>query len=69
MKVLVCPSPPDIRHSIAVFDGSKSSPACPSDEGNIIMSRGFGGEKKELSKSFSGRKSRRCVKMFQLFFF
>ena len=49
MKVFVCPSPPDLRHSIAVFDGSKSSATCPSGKGNINMSRDFGGGKKIIN--------------------
>jgi hypothetical protein len=68
MKALVClsphPPPPDNRHSIAVFDGSNSSPACPSDKGSIFMSRGFGGGKK-INKIFSDRQSRRSVKMLR----
>ena len=70
MKVLVRPSPPDIRHSIAAFVGSKSSVTCPSDRGNIIMSRGFGGEKKiyinKFNEIFTGRQSRRSVKIYNI---
>ena len=46
-----------------MFEGSKSSPACPSDKGSVIMSRGFGGAKK--FNKISGRHSRRSVKMFR----
>ena len=32
MKVLFCPMLPDIRESVALFQGSHTSSACPSDK-------------------------------------
>ena len=35
VAVLLCPSLPDSRVSIALFEGSQDSPACPSDRSNM----------------------------------
>jgi hypothetical protein len=37
MKTLSHPLLPDVRKSIAFFEGSMSSPACPSDKSRVEM--------------------------------
>jgi hypothetical protein len=42
VKVLFCSMAPDIRNSIARFEGFRASPAFPSDSSSITMSIGNG---------------------------